>query len=124
MASGLRPRPGMTTILNLAQSRIDCRQTDRCSEHALIRTLRRCPRPGHFITHLPAQTSRGLPFAAQSAHAKEAHLPAASRISDMVLEVRDIRNIVVPTEVGTHFCRGYRPEFILGPANGRTRGPV
>jgi hypothetical protein len=28
------------------------------------------------------------------------------------------------SRAGTHFGHGYRPEFILGPANGRTRGPV
>jgi len=30
----------------------------------------------------------------------------------------------IPTKVGIHIRRGYRPEFILGPAKGRTRGPV
>jgi hypothetical protein len=31
---------------------------------------------------------------------------------------------VFPAKAGTHFCHGHRPEPVLGPAKGRTRGPV
>jgi hypothetical protein len=27
-------------------------------------------------------------------------------------------------KAGTHFCHGHRPEPVLGPAKGRTLGPV
>jgi len=32
--------------------------------------------------------------------------------------------LVFPAKAGTHFCHGHRPEPVLGPAKGRTRGPV
>ena len=32
--------------------------------------------------------------------------------------------LVFPAEAGTHFRHGHRPEPVLGPAGGRTRGPV
>ena len=36
-----------------------------------------------------------------------------------------LRHIFVfPAQAGTHFRHRHRPEFILGPAQGRTRGPV
>jgi hypothetical protein len=43
------------------------------------------------------------------------------------LEVSTINNnpqLSIPAKAGTHFYHGHRPEFILGPAFGRTRGPV
>ena len=41
-------------------------------------------------------------------------------------EVNDsLRHIFVfPAQAGIHFSHGHRLEFILGPAQGRTRGPV
>jgi hypothetical protein len=37
---------------------------------------------------------------------------------------RDYPFLGFPAKAGIHFCHGHRPEFILGPAMGRTRGPV
>jgi hypothetical protein len=33
-------------------------------------------------------------------------------------------HLAFPAQAGIHFHHGHRPEFILGPAQGRTRGPV
>lgn len=32
--------------------------------------------------------------------------------------------IAIPAQAGTHIGHEYRPESILGPVSGRTRGPV
>jgi hypothetical protein len=32
--------------------------------------------------------------------------------------------LVFAAKAGIYFRHGHRPEFILGPAGGRTRGPV